>query len=182
MRPIATARTMLGALVLAGTLVGAQSAGAQETGRIMGLVRSSENQRPLSGAQVFIQGTQMGALTNTEGRYLILNVPSGTHEVRVTMIGYTTGSSTVTVAAGQTTTADFSLAETAVSLEGIVVTGTAAQVRAREVGNSIDAVTAHQLQNIPVTNPENIIAGRIPGVAVMEGNGQPGAGVTVRLM
>ncbi|MCG6955408.1 MAG: TonB-dependent receptor [Gemmatimonadetes bacterium] len=181
MRPIATARTMLGALVLAGTLVGAQSAGAQETGRIMGLVRSSENQRPLSGAQVFIQGTQMGALTNTEGRYLILNVPSGTHEVRVTMIGYTTGSSTVTVAAGQTTTADFSLAETAVSLEGIVVTGTAAQVRAREVGNSIDAVTAHQLQNIPVTNPENIIAGRIPGVAVMEGNGQPGAGVTVRI-
>jgi len=181
MRPIATARTLLSALVLAGTLVGAQSAGAQDTGRIMGVVRASESMRPLAGAQVFIQGTRIGGLTNNEGRYLILNVPSGTHEVRVTVIGFTTGTQTVSVSPGQTTTADFSLAETAVALEGIVVTGTAAEVRAREVGNALDAVMSKELENIPVTNPENILAGRIPGLTVMQGNGQPGAGNTIRI-
>ena len=60
-------------------------ASAQETGRITGVVRAAETQRPLSGAQVFIQGTRIGALTNTEGRYTIIGVPVGTHEVRVTL-------------------------------------------------------------------------------------------------
>ncbi|MCG6989480.1 MAG: SusC/RagA family TonB-linked outer membrane protein [Gemmatimonadetes bacterium] len=181
MRPVVTARTLLAMLVLAGSLAAAPPAGAQDTGRITGIVRERETARPLAGAQVFLQGTRMGGLTNADGRYLILSVPPGTHEVRVTVIGFTTGTATVTVTAGQTANADFSLTETAVALEGIVVTGTAAEVRAREVGNTIDAVTAHELENIPVTNPENILAGRIPGVTVMEGSGQPGAGNTIRI-
>jgi TonB-dependent starch-binding outer membrane protein SusC len=154
---------------------------AQEPGRVTGVVRAAETQRPLSGVQVFLQGTRIGALTNAEGRYLILGVPVGTHEVRVVMIGYSPASQSVVVGADQTVTVDFSIGETAVPLEGIVVTGTAAEVRAREVGNALDAVTSRDLQNIPVTNPENILAGRIPGLTVLQGNGQPGAGTTVRI-
>jgi TonB-linked SusC/RagA family outer membrane protein len=154
---------------------------AQETGRVTGVVRAAETQRPLSGAQVYIQGTRIGALTGADGRYLIINVPAGTHQVRVTMLGYSESSTSVTVAAGQTVTADFSVSETAISLEGIVVTGTAAEVRAREVGNALDAVTSRELENIPVTNAENILGGRIPGLTVLQGNGQPGAGNTVRI-
>jgi len=180
MRRIATARSILSFLTLA-ALAGAVPVRAQETGRIMGTVRAAETQRPLSGAQVFIQGTRIGGLTNNEGRYLILNVPAGTHEVRVTIIGYSPGSLSVNVDAGGTATADFTLGETAVSLEGIVVTGTAAEVRAREVGNALDAVTSRDLENIPVTNPENILGGRVPGLTVLQGNGQPGAGTTVRI-
>ena len=159
----------------------AAPAAAQETGRVTGVVRAAETQRPLSGAQVYIQGTRIGALTSAEGRYLITNVPVGTHEVRVTLLGYSESATTVSVGAGQTATADFTVTETAVSLEGIVVTGTAAEVRAREVGNALDAVTSREFQNIPVTNPENILAGRIPGLTVLQGNGQPGAGTTVRI-
>jgi len=178
MRRVATALALTAVLA---SLFASLPASAQETGRITGIVRAAETQRPLSGAQVFIQGTRIGALTNTDGRYLILNVPTGTHEVRVTIIGYSPASTTVTLAGGQTATADFNMGETAVPLEGIVVTGTAAEVRAREVGNALDAVTSRELENIPVTNPENILAGRIPGVTIMQGNGQPGAGTTVRI-
>jgi TonB-linked SusC/RagA family outer membrane protein len=172
-------------MVMIGLAFGASGAfipiQAQETGRIMGTVRASETQRPLAGAQVFVQGTRIGGLTNTEGRYLILNVPAGTQEVRVTIIGYSPGSMSVNITAGGAATADFALGETAVALEGIVVTGTAAEVRAREVGNALDAVTSHEIENIPVTNPENILAGRVPGLTVLQGNGQPGAGSTVRI-
>lgn len=181
MRPIATAPPLAALLTFAGLAIGAASVQAQVTGRITGVVRAGDTQRPLASAQVHIAGTRMGALTNAEGRYLILNVPAGTHEVRVTLIGFTASSLSVVLEAGGTAVADFSMTETAVALEGIVVTGTAAEVRAREVGNALDAVTSREIENIPVTNPENILAGRIPGLTVMQGNGQPGAGSTVRI-
>ena len=100
---------------------------AQETGRITGTVVSAANMRPLDGAQVSIEGTGMGALANAQGRYLVLNVPAGTYTVRVTMIGFATTQQEVTVTAGGTATADFQLTETALALEELVVTGTAAE-------------------------------------------------------
>jgi hypothetical protein len=154
---------------------------AQETGRITGTVVSAANMRPLDGAQVSIEGTGMGALANAQGRYLVLNVPAGTYTVRVTMIGFATTQQEVTVTAGGTATADFQLTETALALEELVVTGTAAEVRAKEVGNSLDAVTSREIENVPVRNTEDILAGRAPGVTVQTNNGQPGAGGSIRI-
>jgi len=174
-------RTLLFAAVLAWMGLDALPASAQVTGRITGVVRAAETQRPLAGAQVYIQGTRIGALANNEGRFLILNVPPGTHVVRVELLGYATVSETVTVAAEGTATVDFLLTETAVALEEIVVTGTAAEVRAREVGNALDAVTSREIENLRVQNPEMGLTGRIPGLTVMGSTGQPGAGSTVRI-
>ena len=81
MRRVATALALL-ATSLAWVST-ATPASAQEQGRITGIVRSSETQRPLSGAQVFIQGTRIGGLSNAEGRYLISGVPAGTHQVEL---------------------------------------------------------------------------------------------------
>ncbi|MCG6955173.1 MAG: SusC/RagA family TonB-linked outer membrane protein [Gemmatimonadetes bacterium] len=179
----ATVRGTLGlscALAL-GCAMLARPATAQETGRVTGQVTSAQNMRPLEGAQVSLEGTGMGGLANSEGRYLILNVPAGTYTVRVTMIGYGTARQQVTVAAGQVTTQDFTLNETALALDEIVVTGTAAAVRAKEVGNSLDAITSHELEDIPVRNTDDILAGRAPGVTIMTNSGQPGAGATVKI-
>lgn len=167
--------------VLAVLALCAPAASAQETGRVVGRVAATATLQPLVGAQVFVSGLRLGALSNDDGRYVILNVPAGTHTVRVDIIGYASAEQQVTVAAGGTVTADFSLAQTAVALEEIVVTGTAAEVRAREVGNALDAVTSREIENLPVTNPENIIGGRIPGVTVVPPGGQPGTGGTIRI-
>jgi len=159
----------------------APDASAQDTGRIVGQVVAEATARPLAGAQVFVEGLRLGALANDDGRYLILNVPAGTHTVTVEMLGYAESSQQVTVPAGGSVTVDFALTETAVALEAIVVTGTAAEVRAREVGNSLEAVTSRDIEFAPVSNPENIIGGRIPGVTVIQSGGQPGTGGTVRI-
>ena len=158
-----------------------QAVTAQETGRVVGRVTAAATMRPLAGAQVFVANLRIGALTNEDGRFLILNVPAGTHPLRVEIIGYENVTREVTVTAGGTAQVDFSLAENAVSLEEIVVTGTAAEVRAKEVGNSLDAITSRQLEHVPVTNPENILSGRIPGVTVFNASGAPGSGGTVRI-
>ena len=183
MKPRATVRMALGlacTFALSAALL-VQPLSAQETGRITGQVTSAQNMRPLDGAQVSIEGTGMGGLANAQGRYLLLNVPAGTYTVRVTMIGFGSARQQVTVAAGQVATVDFSLTETALALDEIVVTGTAAEVRAKEVGNSLDAVTSREIENIPLRNSEDILAGRAPGVTVMTNSGQPGAGGTVKI-
>ena len=62
---------------------------AQNT--ITGTVVDGGTQRPLGGAQVQVEGTNLGVLTDMSldrGRFLILNVPTATVTVRVVMIGY----------------------------------------------------------------------------------------------
>jgi hypothetical protein len=80
---------------------------AQDRGSITGQVVDQATQRPLQGAQVIIAGTTLGTITNAQGRFLIPNVPTGTREVRVSLIGYQAPPQTVTLAAGQTATVNF---------------------------------------------------------------------------
>ena len=108
-------------------------------------------------------------------------MPAGTYTLRIEMIGRLTISQQVTVTAGGTATVNVSMTETAIDLEGLVVTGTAASVRAREVGNSLDAVTSRDIENLPVVDPQDILGGRIPGLTVMQVGGSPGMGSTIRI-
>jgi TonB-linked SusC/RagA family outer membrane protein len=168
-------------LALVALLVGPWAVQAQEVGRIAGQVVSSATARPLAGAQVVVEGPRIGALANDEGRFLLLNVPAGAYTVRVELIGYESATQQVNVVAGETTTLNFSLDQIAISLEEIVVTGTAAQVRAREVGNSLTSITSQDVETAPVTNTENILGARAPGVTVIQASGQPGTGGTIRI-
>jgi TonB-linked SusC/RagA family outer membrane protein len=153
---------------------------AQNTGQIVGRVVSANTGQPLVGAQVMVEVLRLGGLTGADGRYAIPNVPAGQHTLRVEIIGYGTTTQPVTVTAGGTATSDFTLSETAISLETIVVTGTAATVRAREVGNSLDAVSSRDIENLPIRNAEGVLSGRVPGLTVIQ-SGQPGTGGTVRI-
>lgn len=81
----------------------AEPAAAQNTGQVTGIVREAKTNHAIANAQVFIRGTRMGSVTARDGRYLILNVPPGRHELRVEMIGYAQPQTTsVTVTAGAT--------------------------------------------------------------------------------
>jgi outer membrane receptor protein involved in Fe transport len=58
-------------------------------GKISGRVTDAETGQPLPGVGVTIIGTTMGASTNVDGFYAILNVPPGLHNVRFSLVGYT---------------------------------------------------------------------------------------------
>ena len=123
LRP-ASARAAIALAVTLGLGLLAAPASAQ-TGQIAGAVTDAQSGGPISEVQVYIIGLQLGSLTRADGRYLILNVPVGTHELRVERIGYEPQEQSVTVTAGGTTVADFALASQALGLDEIVVTGTA---------------------------------------------------------
>lgn len=154
-------------------------ASAQATGTVRGRV-TTEAQRPISGATVLIVGTNRGALTNTDGEYAIVNVPTGAQTVRVQMIGYARTERSVTVAAGQVASADFQLATQALSLDEVVVTGTAGAARKREVGNSIAQIKVSDVAE-PVANVDQLLQSRAPGMVVTESSGMAGSGAQIRL-
>ena len=97
-------------LLLAGLLTASQ-ASAQATGTVTGAVTDASG-APVSGVAVTVGS--LGSLTGANGRFTVQNVPAGTHQVRASRLGYTEGTQSVTVAAGQTATANFTLTASAV--------------------------------------------------------------------
>ncbi len=153
----------------------------QSTGRIQGTVVGQTTGEPLAGAQVLITGTGIGMLTNRDGFYMLTGVPAGEHVVAVQLIGYEEAEQTVRIEAGATATLDFALSQTAVALGEIVVTGTAAPVRRKEIGNSVATIGSAQIENMPLVNAGDALAGRAPGVTFLANSGQPGAGSTIKI-
>jgi outer membrane receptor protein involved in Fe transport len=149
-------------------------------GSLTGLVTDAASGRPLSSAQVFIDGSGLGGLTNASGRYLIVNVPAGQHTLRATLIGFNNVDQMVTVSDGQATSSDFAMSQAALALDGIVVTGTAGQARRREVGNQIAQVN---IADVPeaVTGVGELLQTRVVGARIQFGSGNSGSGADIRL-
>ena len=145
---------------------------------ITGTVVEEGSQRPIAGAQVLVEGTELGSLTDNRGRFLILNAPGGTVTVRVVMIGYQ--EATAEAAAGSPVTIE--LQETAISLDEIVVTGVVGEQSARAVGNVIGQISASELEELaPALDVQRMLSATVPGVRVSMGGGEIGAGGTTRI-
>lgn len=165
------------ALAISG--VTASTAHAQ-SGTITGRVVDGASGRPVATARVSVVGTQIAAGTNSEGRYVLRGVPSGSATVRATSIGYGEQQRQVNVSASEAGAVNFELRAVAVSLAGVVVTATGEQQRV-EMGNSIANVNAREVvEKSAVSNMADLMTARAPGVMVIPGT-QTGAGVRVRI-
>jgi TonB-dependent starch-binding outer membrane protein SusC len=155
---------------------------AQERGVISGSVVDQATQRPLIGAQVTVAGTQLGTITNQQGRFTITGVPAGIREVRASLIGFSAATRTVEVAPGAVATVELALAQTAVALDELVVTGTAGRQERRAQAAVVETLNAAEIvQNAPVTNIGDILTARTPGVSVLTTSGTTGANQQIRL-
>ena len=154
---------------------------AQATGTLVGTVRDAATQRPLEAVQVYIGGTGIGALTNAAGRFLLLNVPAGEHPLVAELVGYRSGTQTVTVGAGESVVADFAMEQTAITLDQIVVTGAGVATEKRKLGNTIATLDASTLDNAPIADFSQMIAGREPGVVSLPSSGYTGEGAKIRI-
>ena len=66
----------------------ASAAFAGTTGKIAGTVIDKQTGEPLPGVNVVIAGTTIGAATNIQGEFFIINVPPGKYTLKVNLIGY----------------------------------------------------------------------------------------------
>src|SRR5574338_1241206 len=93
-----------------------------QVGKISGTVRDASNNEALIGANVLIEGTNIGAATNVDGSFVILNVSPGTYNLKASMVGYAASIFTdVRVNIDQTTDVNFKLSSNAFQTEEVVV-------------------------------------------------------------
>ena len=167
----------LAALFFASTLVALPS--WAQTGSISGTVTSADTE-PLPGANILIEGTQIGATADAEGQYEISGLDPGTYTVVATFVGYTEQTQEVNVEAGETVTADFELASSTMAMEEVVAIGYGEQER-QDVTGAVSSVSPEEIAEVPVTDIGEALQGRVPGAVALDAGGRPGQGVTIRV-
>ncbi|MDZ7313424.1 MAG: TonB-dependent receptor [candidate division KSB1 bacterium] len=137
--------------------VGASMLYAGTTGKIAGKISDAESHEPLPGANVVIQGTTLGAVSDLDGNYIILNVPPGVYTVVVSMIGYRQVKyENVRVSIDLTTRVNAALQATALELGEVTIVAERTLVT-RDMTSSLATTTAEQIQSLPVNNMQQVL-------------------------
>jgi len=153
---------------------------AQGTGTITGTVTSERNGAPISDAQIAIEGRSLGTNSDAAGRFR-LTALTGSGEVRLSVrrIGFQPKTVTTTIGA---TDVRIALADRAMELSQVVVTGTAGVAEKRAIGNAVSTVNASEIvATQPVNSFQELLNGRASGVSIVASTGQVGSGARIRV-
>lgn len=134
----------------------------------------TDNTGPLPGANVVVQGTTNGTITDLDGNYAINNVAPDAILV-FSYLGYLTQE----VAVNNRSVVDVNLVQDAESLDDVLVVGYGTQSRA-EVTGAISSVDAEEITSVPVATADQALQGRAAGVTVTN-SGSPGTAPMVRI-
>jgi outer membrane receptor protein involved in Fe transport len=134
------------------------------SGKIQGIVRDDHTGEPISYADVILLDTEIGAATDDDGNFFILNVPPGTYTVQASYIGYQTKNiDQVVVEINQTTRLSITLKETVIEISPITVTGIMPTIKKDMVGATY-IVRKSELAHLPIDYTMGLVAFQ-PGVA-----------------
>jgi TonB-linked SusC/RagA family outer membrane protein len=139
------------------------------TGRV-----TADEEGPLPGVNVTVQGTTIGAITDINGSYS-LRVPGPESVLLFSSIGYVTQSVTV----GSQSTIDIVLVSDVQALQEVVVTGYTTQ-RRRDLTGAVGVVETTELTAVPTGNLTSQLQGRASGVTVIS-DARPGESAKVRI-
>lgn len=124
------------------------------------------------GANVIVKGTTNGTITDFDGNF-VLNAKQGDIIV-ISFIGYKTQELPAA------TTMNVVLQDDSEVLEDVVVIGYGS-VKKSDLSGSVVAVKAEEMNRGAVTSAQELMQGKVPGLYVQQGSGEPGAGQTMRI-
>jgi TonB-dependent receptor len=149
---------------------------AASSGKISGQVFDSRDKTPLPGANVFLQGTTLGASTDLNGKFVIPIVPVGRYKLVIRYIGYQSKTIDITVEEGRELKQVITLDSEVIEGEAIVVTAQAVgqlgainqQLASDKIAN---IVSEQRIQELPDFNAAQAIS-RLPGVSTLQSSGE----------
>ena len=153
-------------------LMGLAEASAQEI-TISGTVVSEEDGQPMPGINIVVKGTGSGTVTNVSGAYNV-TVPSPDATLIFSFVGFLTQE----IKIGSRSVIDVKMQPDQKQLEEIVVTGYREENR-KALPGSVAVVKSDKIQNVPIASFDQVLQGRVPGMMVTGGSGQPGTSATV---
>ena len=148
---------------------------AAQTGSIQGTLTDKITSETLIGATISIEGTQIGAVTDIDGKYIIDKVPSGTYSLKISYVGYNQETITgVTVRSGEITTVNFKMSNNSKQLKDAEVISTritntenAVLTEMRKSEQIVNGVSSQQIAKTQDRSASEVIK-RLPGVTVMD--------------
>lgn len=141
----------------------------QSKSRIVGSVKDAETKEPLIGVNVVLLETYLGASSDVNGKFFIVNVPVGTYSLQVSMIGFTKKKIVdVRVSADRVTTVDIELSSTAFQGQEVLVVAPRNELH-KEVSSTQLVVTDEQLSNAAGIREVNSFLEKQPGVSSSNG-------------
>ncbi len=137
-------------------------------GKISGKITDADTKEPLIGANIILLNTNLGAATDIEGNYFILNITPGTYEVKVSYVGYAPKTiqevrvvANITYELNIDLTTDFTLPEV------VVVDKKFFEEKST---NTVKVIDSEQISRLPVRGVQNL-ASLQSGVVIQEGSG-----------
>lgn len=152
-------RRVIAAAVIAGVALVAPRAARAQTGKLSGVVTDAQTGQPIEGVQVRVLGTGFGALTQANGRYFIISVPSGTYTVEARRIGYQSRQTTgVSVRIDVTREVNFALNSAATTLVAVRTVAPPTPLVERGVTGAQQSISADVVTALPVTDVSGVLS------------------------
>jgi TonB-linked SusC/RagA family outer membrane protein len=169
-------------LTLGLLVAGAAPLWSQATGTIEGRITAEVTEQPIAYARIYLVASpRVAATTGEDGRYTLREVPAGTQLVRVSVLGFSRVEASLAVGPGQTVTFNSTLRRAVISLDEVVVTGTAGAQERRTIGNAVGAISVAEIEAAPVASAVEALTARVPGLTLMANSGQAGASSNIRI-
>jgi hypothetical protein len=144
-------------LLLSSFVVPAHLSYAQTGGKIVGMVRDAKSGDALPGANIIIDGSSLGAATDTDGHYVILRVPPGLHTIRAEYMGYQKVKvNGVEVLTDLTTTLNIDLQPEALEGEEVVIVAEKPLIR-KDLTSSEARIQAERIEQMAVQEMSDVL-------------------------
>ena len=129
----------------------------------------------LPGVAVMIKGETRGTVTDSDGNYVVESVPKGTVLV-FAFLGYATQQ----VIVNNQSVINVNMEADISSLQDIVFVGYGT-VQKSDLTGSVSSLKEEDMNQIAVTNVEQALLGRVPGVQIRQSSAEPGGGMSVKI-
>ena len=150
-------KTVIAVFTLMTLLIGAMFGGT--TGKIAGRITDGETGEGLPGVNIVIEGTTLGASTDLDGAFIVLNVPPGLHTLTISFIGYQTVKvKEVRVNVDFTTRIEQKISPSTVELGEVEVFGEKNPLVRQDLVNTQVAVTSETIESLPVDQISEVIS------------------------
>ncbi|SHF07045.1 TonB-linked outer membrane protein, SusC/RagA family [Fodinibius roseus] len=146
-----------------------------QEGSLSGTIVDRKNGEVLVGANVYIEELERGVSTDINGEYSLESLPTGEYTLRITYVGYREETVTITIGDGENRL-NIELQPDLFGLDEVVVTGVVGDTETKNLPFTVQRVTSSDLEKVPSLSAESAIRGKVPGVTILQGSGEPGAG------
>ena len=137
--------------------------------QVTGTVTNVEDGSSIPGVSVLVKGTQVGTITDINGKYSIKVPPEG----KVLQFSFV-GMETVEVTIGNQSVIDVQMRPTTTALEGVIVTALGISREKKSLGYAVQEVSGDEISQARQLNAINSLSGRVAGLQITSGSGNMG--------